>query len=107
MTCFPVVPDWETELQRRLAPFLRCLGHKARGRWFHIHLRGQLSATCRRCATTMAPELVPDDEEQLHHFVSTSPWDGAPLEAELVRAASGLVGGPDAFLTIRAGFHHE
>ena len=100
MTQAPVDPDWETEFQRWLAPFMRCLGHKARGRWFPIYLRGQMSATCRRCATTMARELVPDDEEQLHHFVSTSPWDGAPLEAELVRAAGALVGGPDAFLII-------
>ena len=100
MTQATVVPDWETEFQRWLAPFARCLGHKARGRWFPIYLRGQLSATCRRCATTMARELVPGDEEQLHHFVSTSPWDGAPLEAELVRAAGALVGGADAYLII-------
>ena len=100
MTQSPVVPDWETEFQRWLAPFLGCLGHKARQRWLPVYVRGQMSATCRRCATTMARELAPEDEEQLHHFVSTSPWDGAPLEAELVRAANALVGGPDSFLII-------
>jgi SRSO17 transposase len=100
MTQAPVVPDWETQFQRWLAPFLCALGHKARGKWLPIYLRGQLSASCRRCATTMARELVPDDEEQLHHFVSTSLWDGAPLEAELVRAANALVGGPEAYLII-------
>lgn len=96
----PAVPDWETEFQRWLAPFLRCLGHKARERWFPIYLRGQLGASGRRCATTMAREMVPEDEEQLHHFVSTSLWDGAPVEAELVRAVNALVGGPEAFLII-------
>ena len=97
MTRSPAVPDWETEFQRWLEPFLGCLGHKARQQWLPIYLRGQMSASCRRCATTMARELVPEDEEQLHHFVSTSPWDGAPLEAELVRAVNALVGGPDSF----------
>jgi SRSO17 transposase len=100
MTRSPAVPDWETEFQRWLEPFLGRLGHKARQQWFPIYLRGQMSASCRRCATTMARELVPEDEEQLHHFVSTSPWAGAPLEAELVRAANALVGGPDSFLII-------
>jgi len=64
----------------------RLLRHKARQQWFPVYLRGQLSASCRRCATTMARETVPEDEEQLHHLVSTSPGDGAPLEAEWVRA---------------------
>jgi len=76
MTRSPAVADWETEFQPYLAPFLGSLGHKARQRWLPVCVRGQMSATCRRCATTMARELAPEDEEQLHHFVSTSPWDG-------------------------------
>jgi SRSO17 transposase len=100
MTRSPAVPDWETEFQRWLEPFLRRLGHKARQEWLPVYMRGQMSASCRRCATTMAREMVPDDEEQLHHFVSTSPWDGAPLEAELIRVVNALVGGPDSFLII-------
>lgn len=95
-----VVPDWEAEFQRWLGPFLECLGRKGRPKWFSLYLRGQMSADCRRCATTMARELAPDDQEQLHHFVSTSRWDGAALEAQLVRAADALVGGPDSFLII-------
>src|SRR5919202_941504 len=46
----------------------------------------------------MAARIAPADTQQLHHFVSTSPWATAPLEEELVRAAGRLVGGPDAVL---------
>jgi SRSO17 transposase len=100
MTHSPVDPEWETEFQRWLVPFQECLGRKSRERWLPIYVRGQMTATCRRCATTMARELVPEDEEQLHHFVSTSPWDCGPLEVELVRAANALVGGSEAYLII-------
>jgi len=93
MTPSPADPDWETEFQRGRGPFPGGLGHKARRRRFAIYLRGQMTATCRRCATTMARELVPEDAEQLHRFVSTSPWDSAPVEAQLVRAAQAPTGG--------------
>ena len=48
----------------------------------------------------MAARVAPGDTQQLHHFVSTSPWATAPLEEELVRAADRLVGGPDAVLVV-------
>ena len=48
----------------------------------------------------MAARVVPGDVQQLHHFVSTSPWETAPLEDELVKAADRLVGGPDAVLVV-------
>jgi SRSO17 transposase len=48
----------------------------------------------------MAARVAPGDVQQLHHFISTSPWRCAPLEEELVRAADRLVGGPDAVLVI-------
>src|SRR3712207_4090806 len=48
----------------------------------------------------MAARVAPDDTQQLHHFVSTSPWATAPLEDELVKAADRLVGGPDAVLVV-------
>src|SRR5919201_4407005 len=38
--------------------------------------------------------------QQLHHFVSASPWATEQLEAELVKAADRLVGGPDAVLVV-------
>jgi SRSO17 transposase len=48
----------------------------------------------------MAARVAPGDTQQLHHFVSTSPWATAPLEDELVKAADRLVGGPEAVLVI-------
>ena len=48
----------------------------------------------------MASRVAPGDLQQLHHFVSTSPWATAPLEDELVEAADRLVGGPDAVLVV-------
>jgi SRSO17 transposase len=46
----------------------------------------------------MAARIAPGEVQQLQHFVSASPWATEPLEAELVRAADRLVGGPDAAL---------
>ena len=96
----PADPDWGTEFQRWLEPFLDALERQDRKRWLPVYPRGLMGARGRRCATTMARELAPDDEEQLHHFVAASPWDCAPLEAQLVREANALVGGRDAFLIV-------
>ena len=48
----------------------------------------------------MAARVAPGEVQQLHHFVAASPWTIEPLEAELVRQAGRLVGGPDAVLVI-------
>jgi SRSO17 transposase len=54
----------------------------------------------RKSVESMAARVAPGDLQQLHHFVSTSPWATAPLEDELVKAADRLVGGPEAVLVI-------
>jgi SRSO17 transposase len=48
----------------------------------------------------VAEQVAPGDYQQLHHFVNDAPWEAAPLEAELARAADALVGGPDAVLIV-------
>lgn len=48
----------------------------------------------------MAARVAPGAVQQLHHFVSTSPWPVGPLEDELIRQADQLLGGPDAVLVI-------
>jgi hypothetical protein len=48
----------------------------------------------------MAARVAPADTQQLHHFVSTSPWPTAPLEEELVQVADRLMGGADAVLVV-------
>ena len=91
---------WEGELERWLAPFLARLGRKERRRWAPFYLKGLILPGERKSIEPMAARVAPGDLQQLHHFVSTSPWATAPLEDELVQAADRLVGGPDAVLVV-------
>jgi SRSO17 transposase len=93
-------PGWEVELERWLAPFLGRLRRQAQRRWAPVYLKGLLLPGERKSVEPMAARVAPGDLQQLHHFVSTSPWATAPLEDELVKAADRLVGGPDAALVV-------
>jgi SRSO17 transposase len=91
---------WEQELERWLGPFLARLRRKAQRHWAPFYLKGLILPGERKSIEPLAARVAPADTQQLHHFVSTSPWATAPLEDELVRAADRLVGGPDAVLVI-------
>jgi SRSO17 transposase len=91
---------WEDELERWLEPFLGRLRRKAQRRWAPFYLKGLILPGERKSVEPMAARMAPGDTQQLHHFVSTSPWATAPLEEELIRAADRLVGGPDAVLVV-------
>src|ERR687886_1046502 len=91
---------WEGELERWLAPFLARLRRQAQRCWAPVYLRGLMLPGERKSVEPMAARVAPGDLQQLHHFVSTSPWATAPLEEELVRAADWLVGGPEAVLVV-------
>src|SRR4051794_30696675 len=91
---------WEAELERWLGPFLARLRRKEQRRWAPFYLKGLILPGERKSVEPMAARVAPADTQQLHHFVSTSPWATAPLEDELVRAADRLVGGPDAVLVV-------
>src|SRR5262245_38524199 len=92
--------DWTDELERWLAPFLACLGHKARRRMCPLYLAGLIGPGDRKSVQPMAERLAPDGYDQLHYFVSAGMWDAAPLEKELLVQADRLVGGVDAVLVI-------
>ncbi len=92
--------DWEQEFARWVTPFLKALGHKARRRWAPVYLRGLLGPGARKSIQPLAARVAPDDHEPLHHFIATSAWDPAPLDAALVHEAQRLVGGPDAVLIV-------
>jgi len=92
--------DWEGELERWLAPFLERLRRQAQRRWAPVYLKGLIPPGERKGVEPMAARIAPGDTQQLHHFVSASPWAAAPLEDELVKAADRLVGGPDAVLVV-------
>ena len=91
---------WEGELERWLEPFLARLRRKEQRRWAPVYLKGLILPGERKSVEPMAARVAPGDLQQLHHFVSTSPWATEPLEDELVRAADRLVGGPDAVLVV-------
>jgi SRSO17 transposase len=91
---------WEQELGRWLEPFLVRLRRKAQRHWAPFYLKGLILPGERKSIEPMAARVAPADTQQLHHFVSTSPWATAPLEDELVGAADRLVGGADAVLVI-------
>jgi hypothetical protein len=91
---------WEEELERWLAPFLARLRRQAQRRWAPVYLKGLILPGERKSVEPMASRVAPGDIQQLHHFVSTSPWAAAPLEDELVKAADRLVGGPGAVLVV-------
>ncbi len=91
---------WAGELERWLAPFLAALSRPEQRRWAPVYLEGLLLPGERKSVEPMAARVAPGEVQQLHHFVAASPWAAAPLEAELVRAADRLVGGPDAVLVV-------
>ena len=92
--------DWQAAFEVWLAPFLARLGRVEQRRWAPVYLQGLLGPGERKSVEPMAARVAPSDVQQLHHFISTSPWRCEPLEEELVRAADRLVGGPDAVLVI-------
>src|SRR3954449_4549938 len=91
---------WAGELERWLEPFLARLRRQAQRRWAPVYLKGLILPGERKSVEPMAARVAPADIQQLHHFVSTSPWATAPVEEELVRAADRLVGGSDAVLVL-------
>src|SRR4051794_25721655 len=91
---------WEAGLERWLGPFLARLGRKEQRRWAPFYVEGLILPGERKSVEPMAARVAPSDTQQLHHFVSASPWAAAPLEEELVKAADRLVGGPDAVLVV-------
>src|SRR3982750_3359728 len=90
----------EAELGRWLEPFLARLRRKEQRRWAPVYLEGLILPGERKSVEPRGARGAPGALQQLHPFVSTSPWATAPLEDELVRAADRLVGGPDAVLVV-------
>lgn len=91
---------WEGELERWLKPFLERLDHKARQRMCPLYVAGLIGSGDRKSVAPMAERFAPGNYDQLHHFVAAGVWDAAPLEAELLIQAGGLVGASDAVLVI-------
>src|SRR5215216_6032733 len=91
---------WEDELERWLEPFLQRLRRRAQRHWAPFYLKGLILPGVLKSIEPMAARVAPADTQQLHHFVSTSPWPTAPREEELVKSADRLVGRQDAVLVV-------
>src|SRR4051795_11539811 len=81
---------WEAELERWLGPFLARLRRKEQRHRAPFYLKGLILPGAAHSVEPMAARVAPADTQQLHHFVSTSPWATAPLEDQLVKAADRL-----------------
>jgi SRSO17 transposase len=92
--------DWVSELEVWSEPFLAALEHPARRHWAPYYLRGLLLPGERKSVQPMAMRLGLAAHDQLHNFVASPSWDGAPLEAVLAAKADALVGGADAVLVV-------
>jgi SRSO17 transposase len=92
--------DWTDELERWLEPFMDALGHSTRRRMCPTYVAGLIGPGDRKSVQPMAARDNGVNYDQLHHFIGSSVWDAAPLEAALLVEANKLVGGEDAWLII-------
>jgi SRSO17 transposase len=92
--------DWQTDLDRWLAPFVAALRHKTRARMCPAYIAGLIGPGDRKSVQPMATRAAEIGYDQLHHFVAAGVWDSAPLEAALLKKADGLVGDEAGFLVI-------
>jgi len=88
------------DLDRWLSPFLEVMGRSTRRRWGPLYVRGLLGPDGPKSVQPIAARLGLGGHDQLHHFVSSTAWDDAPLWRVLAGQADRLVGGADAVLVI-------
>ncbi len=92
--------NWQGDLERWLAPFLASIRHKTRARMCPVYIAGLIGPGDRKSIQPMAERVEAVSYDQLHHFITSSAWDAAPLEAALLGEADRQVGGHDAWLII-------
>ena len=92
--------DWQNDLERWLAPYLRGLGNKTRRRMCPAYIAGLIGPGDRKSIQPMAARVEEVSYDRLHHFIGAGVWDSAPLEATLWQQADDLVGGEKALLII-------
>jgi SRSO17 transposase len=99
-TVIPVDIDWNEDFQEWLEPFLAVFKRSEQRSWAPLYLQGLIGPGARKSVEPMAERVCPGQTQQLHHFVSTSPWCTAPLEQVLRKTADALVGGEDAVMIV-------
>src|SRR3954468_18058155 len=71
--------DIDADLDRWLEPFLDATGRSTRRKMAPLYVRGLLGSGGRKSIQPMAERLGLSGHDQLHHFISSSAWDDAPL----------------------------
>src|SRR4051794_41971192 len=97
--------DIAADLDAWLKPFLDVTGRKTRRAMAPLYVRGLLGGGERKSIQPMAEGLGLPGHDQLHHFISSSAWDDAPLWRGLGGqgdragggAGGGVMGGGDGF----------
>src|SRR3978361_1726685 len=92
--------DWDTDLDRWLAPFVAALRHKSGARMGPAYIAGLIGPGDRKSVQPMAARSDEVGYDQLHHFVAEGVWDSGPLEAALLKEADRLVGDAAGYLVI-------
>ena len=92
--------NWQVDLERWLVPFAAALQHKTRARMCPAYVAGLIGPGDRKSIQPMAARGSIVTYDQLHHFIGSSVWNAAPLEAALLVEADKLVGGDSAWLII-------
>ena len=91
---------WKSDLERWLVPFVSAFRHKARARMCPVYVAGLIGAGDRKSVQPMAAREGEVGYDQLHHFIASGVWDGAPLEKALLAQADRMVGGSAAWLIV-------
>jgi len=88
------------DLEHWLTPFLEVMGRSTRRRWGPLYVRGLLGPDGPKSVQPLAERLGLRGHDQLHHFISSSAWDDAPLWRVLAKQADALLGGDEAVLVV-------
>jgi SRSO17 transposase len=91
---------WEAQFRAWLEPFLAVLPRCTHRTWAPRYIEGLLGPTERKNIERLAAAVAAGDYDQLHHFLTTTAWDAAPLLRVLAEEAQAMLGGPDAVLII-------
>ncbi len=83
-----------------MTPFSAALRHKMRARMCPAYVAGLIDLGDRKSIQPMAARNSGVSYHQLQHFIGSSVWDAAQLEATLLAEADKLVGGDSAWLII-------
>jgi SRSO17 transposase len=99
-TTFTLPRDIDADLDRWLEPFLDVIGRSTRRKMAPLYVRGLLGSGGRKSVQPMAERLGLSSHDQLHHFISSSAWDDAPLWRVLAEQVDQEVGGEGAVLVV-------